>query len=77
MKRFLDWLAGFFKEDNGSLSSMRLVMVFAVIVIVPSFLLACVWFPHLKDMATTVFTFAGSLVGIKAAQKTTEKPPTE
>ena len=79
LKPICNWIAGFFREDNGNNSSMRLVMIWTVCLVVPVFLVACIWFPHLKDMALTVFGFAGSLVGIKAAQKTTEKPtpPTE
>jgi len=74
MKAAINWIAGFFKEDNGNNSSMRLVMIWTVCIVVPAFLAACIWFPHLKDISLTVIGFAGSLVGIKAAQKTTEKP---
>ena len=74
VKPICNWIAGFFREDNGNNSSMRLVMIWTVCLVIPVFLVACIWFPHLKDMALTVFGFAGSLVGIKAAQKTTEKP---
>ena len=75
MKRALLWAEGFLKEDNGNLSSMRLCMLFAVLVLVPGYLLACAHWPHLKEMGVTVFTFAASLVGLKAAQKTTEEKP--
>lgn len=71
MKRLID----FFREETGQLSSMRLVMIFTVCLVVPGFLIACAFLPHLKEIALQVFGFAASLVGIKAAQKTAESDP--
>ena len=72
---FLKWLEGFFKEDNGSLSSMRLVMVFSVLGIVPLFIVACAFWHPLTELATHVFAFAASIVGLKTVQKTQENKP--
>ena len=70
----MKWLSGFLKEDNGNYSSMRLIMVWIVGGVVPLFLLACIFAPHIKDLTVAVLTFAGSLVGLKFGQKAVEKP---
>lgn len=70
-------LIGFFTEDNGQLSSMRLVMIWTVCLVVPGFIIACVFNPSLKDIATHVFTFAASLVGFKSYQKKAEETPAQ
>lgn len=74
MKRFLTWFAEFFEEDNGGRSSMRLVVLFASLVVVPGFLVACLFRPDMKDLAGPVLMWAGGLVGIKCGQKFGEKP---
>jgi len=74
MKRFLTWFAEFFQEDNGGLSSMRLVVIFACLVVVPGFLIACLFFPEVRSLANGVLMWAGGLVGIKCGQKFGEKP---
>lgn len=77
LRRDLAVLSGFFKEDNGNLSSMRLVTIFTVCVLVPGFLVACVFVKELRELATHMFTFAFSVLGLKTAQKhlETDTPP--
>ena len=67
----------FFKEDNGQLSSMRLIMIFTCCGTVPAFLLACFLKPSMMEIAGTVFLFAGSVTAVKAAQKKLEEKTDE
>ena len=77
VRRDVSFLFGFFKEDNGNLSSMRLALVWCIIVLVPLFLILCAFYAPVREMAGTFFTFVFGICGLKAAQKTaeTDVPP--
>jgi GH24 family phage-related lysozyme (muramidase) len=69
MKTALSKLTDFFREDNGGLSCIRLSLLFLVMVLIPGFILLCIYCEHLQSMAGELFMFVGGLAGVKSWQK--------
>ena len=84
--KFFEWLGKALSEDNGNPSSMRLNVIYAVIILIPCVAFALIYTViYYKDLLTyvldAVLLFVGGLFGVKVWQKknetdTDDKPPT-
>jgi hypothetical protein len=73
MKRFLDFIAEFFKDEDGCSSSMRLAFILTLGVIIGTWTYVCVRTKDIKPLPESVVTLALGMSCTKVVQKAIEK----